>query len=268
MFKRVVTSISLILVVILSIFVLPVWTFGITASLFIGLGLYEFFRLSGAKKIFPLSFAYIGIFSGMLLPHITYFYRPTGGIWEMVFFIIILITLFIIHFTRKDSQNAVNLIAVTLFAIFYIGWFFTFLVKIRFLEDGHKLVAYLLLVTKSGDIGAYLIGSNFGRHKLIPRISPNKSVEGTIGGFVFSIACAIILGRYYISWMSFGFILASGILIGIFAQLGDLAESLIKRDYEVKDSSVFLPGLGGMLDVIDSILFTAPIFYICLAIFR
>ena len=268
MFKRVVTSISLILVAILSIFVLPVWTFGITASLFIGLGLYEFFRLSGAKKIFPLSFAYIGIFSGMLLPYITYFYRPTGGIWEMVFFIIILITLFIIHFTRKDSQNAVNLIAVTLFAIFYIGWFFTFLVKIRFLEDGHKLVAYLLLVTKSGDIGAYLIGSNFGRHKLIPRISPNKSVEGAIGGFVFSIACAVILGRYYISWMSFGFILASGILIGIFAQLGDLAESLIKRDYEVKDSSVFLPGLGGMLDVIDSILFTAPIFYICLAIFR
>ena len=268
MFKRVVTSISLILVAILSIFVLPVWTFGITASLFIGLGLYEFFRLSGAKKIFPLSFAYIGIFSGMLLPQITYFYRPTGGIWEMVFFIIILITLFIIHFTRKDSQNAVNLIAVTLFAIFYIGWFFTFLVKIRFLEDGHKLVAYLLLVTKSGDIGAYLIGSNFGRHKLIPRISPNKSVEGAIGGFIFSMACAVILGRYYISWMSFGFILASGILIGIFAQLGDLAESLIKRDYEVKDSSVFLPGLGGMLDVIDSILFTAPIFYICLAIFR
>lgn len=268
MFKRAVTSISLISAAILSIFVLPVWTFGIVTSLFIGLGLYEFFRLSGAKKIFPLSFAYIGIFSGMLLPYITYLYRPTGGIWEMVFFIIILITLFIIHFTRKESQNAVNLIAVTLFAIFYIGWFFTFLVKIRFLEDGHKLVAYLLLVTKSGDIGAYLLGSNFGRHKLIPRISPNKSVEGAIGGFIFSIACAVILGRYYISWMSFGFILASGILIGIFAQLGDLAESLIKRDYEVKDSSVFLPGLGGMLDVIDSILFTAPIFYICLIIFR
>jgi len=266
MFKRTITSISIISVVALSLFVLPVWTFGAITSLFIGLGLYEFFRLSGAKKIFPLSFAYVGIFSGILLPYITYLYRPTGGIWEMVFFIIILIALFIIHFTRKESQNAVNLIAVTLFAIFYIGWFLTFLVKIRFLEDGHKLVAYLLLVTKSGDMGAYLIGSNFGRHKLIPRISPNKSVEGAIGGFIFSIACAIILGRYYISWMSFGFILISGVLIGVFAQLGDLAESLIKRDYEVKDSSVFLPGLGGILDVIDSVLFTAPVFYICLMI--
>jgi len=268
MLKRVISSIILIALTVLSIFVFPVWIFGSIASIFIGLGLYEFFRLSSAKKIFPVSFAYIGIFSGILLPYITYLYRPTGAIWEVVFFILILITLFIIHFTRKDSQNAVNLIAVTLFAIFYIGWFFTFLVKIRFLEDGHKLVAYLLLVTKAGDVGAYIVGSKFGRHKLIPRISPNKSVEGAIGGFIFSIACAIILGRYYISWMSFSFVIISGVLIGVFAQLGDLAESLIKRDYDVKDSSVFLPGLGGMLDVLDSILFTAPIFYICLTIFR
>lgn len=267
MLKRSITSISLIALAGLSIFVLPVWAFGAIVSLFIGLGLYEFFRLSSGKSIFPISFAYVGILSGILLPLITYLYRPTGGIWEMVFFILILITLFIIHFTRKESQNAVNLIAVTLFAIFYIGWFFTFLVKIRFLEDGHKLAAYLLLVTKAGDIGAYLIGSNFGRHKLIPRISPNKSVEGAIGGFIFSIASAI-LSRYFIPWMSFGFILISGVLIGVFAQLGDLAESLIKRDYEVKDSSVFLPGLGGMLDAIDSILFTAPVFYICLIIAR
>ncbi|MDP2911480.1 MAG: phosphatidate cytidylyltransferase [Candidatus Omnitrophota bacterium] len=266
MLKRSITSIILIVLTILSIFVLPVWTFGAVASLFIGLGLYEFFRLS-AKKIFPLSFAYVGILSGILLPYITYLYRPTGGIWEMVFFILILITLFIIQFTRKENQNAVSLIAVTLFAIFYIGWFFTFLVKIRFLEDGHKLLAYLLLVTKAGDVGAYLVGSRFGRNKLIPRISPNKSVEGAIGGLVFSIACGL-LARYYLSWMSFGFILTSSILIGVFAQLGDLAESLIKRDYQVKDSSVFLPGLGGMLDVIDSILFTAPIFYIYLIICR
>ncbi|MDP2920799.1 MAG: phosphatidate cytidylyltransferase [Candidatus Omnitrophota bacterium] len=264
MLKRSITSISLILIVIASIFALPVWTFGVVASIFIGLGLYEFFRME-AKKIFPLSFAYVGVLSGILLPYITYFYRPTGGIWEAAFFILVLIALFIIQFTRKENKNAVNLIAVTLFAVFYIGWFFTFLVKIRFLADGHKLVAYLLLVTKAGDMGAYLVGSNFGKRKLIPRISPNKSVEGAIGGFIFSIACALI-SRYYLSWMSFSFVLISGVLIGIFAQLGDLAESLIKRDYEVKDSSVFLPGLGGMLDVMDSVLFTAPIFYICLTI--
>jgi len=218
-----------------------------------------------SKSAFPKSFIRLGIFSGILLPYITYSYKPTGGIWEALFFIVVLIALFIIQFTRKENQNAVTLIALTLFGIFYVGWFFTFLVKIRFLEDGHKLVAYLLLVTKAGDIGAYLVGSRFGKHPLIPRISPKKSIEGALGGLLFSVVFALI-SKAYLGWMSFSVIFISGILIGVFAQVGDLAESLVKRDYEVKDSSLFLPGLGGMLDVIDSILFTAPIFYIYLTI--
>lgn len=262
--KRAITSILLISIAAITILLLPIWAFSIATSIFIGIGLYEFFRLS-PKKAFPPGFIYVGIFSGALLPYITYLYRPTGGIWEALFFIVILITLFIMQFTRKENQNAVTLIAVTLFGVFYIGWFFTFLVKIRFLEDGYKLVAYLLLVTKAGDMGAYLIGSKFGSRKLIPRISPNKSLEGAIGGFIFSVLCAF-LGRLFLGWLSVSFILISGVLIGVFAQLGDLAESLIKRDYEVKDSGSLLPGLGGMLDVIDSLLFTAPIFYIYLRI--
>ena len=262
MVKRTITSIILISSVICVIFLLPMWGFTVVTSIFIALGLYEFLRLD-SKNIFPPSFVYLGVFSGVILPYITHFLRPAGGLWEALFFIIVLISLFIIQFTRKESQNAVALIALTLFGIFYIGWFFTFLVKIRFLEDGHKLVAYLLLVTKAGDIGAYLVGSKFGKHALIPRISPKKSVEGAVGGFLFSIAFAL-MSRSYLGWMSFKTILIGGVLIGVFAQLGDLAESLVKRDYRVKDSSLFLPGLGGMLDVIDSILFTAPIFYIYL----
>jgi len=264
MFKRTITSIILIAITVIAIFILPIWAFSVVASIFICLGLYEFFKLS-SKNNFPRSFIMLGIFLGAMLPYITYFYRPTGGIWEALFFIIALIVLFITQFTRKENQNAVTLIALTLFGIFYVGWFFTFLVKTRFLEDGHKLVAYLLLVTKAGDIGAYLVGTRFGRHRLIPRISPNKSVEGAIGGFLFSLIFALI-SRSYLGWMSFSVIFMGGVLIGIFAQLGDLAESLVKRDYQVKDSSPFLPGLGGMLDVIDSLLFTAPIFYIYLTI--
>lgn len=263
--KRTVSSVILISITIITIFLLPVWTFTVVVSIFIGLGLYEFFRLN-PRNIFPKSFIYLGTFSGIALPYITHFFRPTGGLWETLFFIVVLIFLFIIQFTRKENQNAVTLIALTLFGIFYVGWFFTFLVKIRLLGDSYKLVAYLLLVTKAGDIGAYLVGSKFGKHALIPRISPNKSVEGAVGGFLFSILFAIISRPYLASWMSFTAILTSGVLIGVFAQLGDLAESLMKRDYQVKDSSPFFPGLGGMLDVIDSILFTAPIFYIYLAI--
>ena len=86
-----------------------------------------------------------------------------------------------------------------------------------------------------------------------------------MGGFLFSIVFAFVSWPF-LQWMSFRVVLISAILIGIFAQLGDLAESLVKRDYRVKDSSLFLPGLGGMLDVVDSILFTTPIFYIYLGI--
>ncbi|MFH1478969.1 MAG: phosphatidate cytidylyltransferase [Candidatus Omnitrophota bacterium] len=264
MIKRTVSSLILIALTALTIFILPVWTFGVVCSLFIGIGLSEFFKLD-SKNGLPKSFIMFGIVMGMLLPYITYFCNPEGGIWEAGFFIFSLIVLFLIQFTRKDDQYAVMLIASTLFGIFYIGWFFTFLVKLRFLEEGHKIVAYLLLVTKAGDIGAYLIGSRFGRHSLIPRISPKKSIEGALGGFLFSIIFAIF-ARACLKDVAFGHIVIGGVLIGVFAQLGDLAESLVKRNYQVKDSSPFLPGLGGMLDVIDSILFTAPVFYIYLRI--
>lgn len=264
MLKRTVTSTTLILVALATIFLLPVWVFTVVVSIFIGLAAYEFFMMI-SKKMLPRGFFYIGIISSIIIPYVTYLYRPTGGIWEALFFIVILIALFIMQFTRKENIDAVMLISVTLFGIFYIGWFFTFLLKIRFLEAGYRLVAYLLLVTKAGDIGAYLIGSKFGRHKLIPRISPNKSVEGALGGFIFSMLFAL-LSRSFLSLVELNLIIISGILIGVFAQLGDLAESLIKRDYEVKDSSIILPGLGGVMDVIDSILFTAPIFYLYLSV--
>lgn len=267
MLKRTVTSLILVSISILIIFLLPDWVFSVAASIFIGLGLYEFFRLNSGSAV-SRSFVWLGISSGTLLPYITYFYRPAGGIWEALFFITALIALFIIQFTRKEDRDAVASIALTLFGIFYIGWFFTFLVKIRFLDEtGPRLVLYLLLVTKSGDIGAYLVGSRFGKHSLIPRISPKKSVEGALGGFLFSIAVAV-MARSFLGWMSFSAVFIGGVLIGIFAQLGDLAESLIKRNCQVKDSSPFLPGLGGVLDVIDSILFSAPIFYIYLVILK
>ena len=179
MLKRTITSLILISIAIITVFLLPIWAFSIMASIFICLALYEFFKLD-PENIFPRSFVFLGILSGMMLPYIVYFsrtadfYRDTGIIGEALFFISVLILLFLIQFTRKESKNAVTFIALTLFGIFYVGWFFTFLVKIRFLEDGHKLVLYLLLVTKAGDIGAYLIGSKFGRHALIPRLSPNK----------------------------------------------------------------------------------------------
>jgi len=111
-----------------------------------------------------------------------------------------------------------------------------------------------------GDVGAYFVGRSIGKHNLIPRISPNKTVEGTMGGLIASIATALI-SRLYLPNYSFWHLLTLGLLLGILAQVGDLAESLIKRDCNTKDAGNNILGFGGMLDVIDSLLFTTPIFY-------
>ena len=124
------------------------------------------------------------------------------------------------------------------------------------------MVLFFILVTKMGDVGALVTGKWLGRHILMQRISPRKTVEGFVGGVVVSAAtaglCHPMVARLHGSLWG-GFVL--GLVLGVAAQIGDLAESLIKRDCQVKDSGNLFPGLGGMLDVLDSLLFTAPLFY-------
>jgi phosphatidate cytidylyltransferase len=120
------------------------------------------------------------------------------------------------------------------------------------------------MMTKLGDIGAYLVGSRFGKTPLLPRISPKKSIEGSVGGVLFSVAGALA-SRPFLN-LETGRLIFMGIVLGVLGQLGDLSESLIKRDCQVKDSGVILPGMGGVLDVMDSLLFTAPVFYFYLSI--
>ncbi|MCM8782799.1 MAG: phosphatidate cytidylyltransferase, partial [Candidatus Omnitrophica bacterium] len=121
------------------------------------------------------------------------------------------------------------------------------------------LLLFLILVTKAADIGAYFIGSRFGKTPLIPKISPQKSTEGMYAGLLFSMIAAI-LGKAFLDY-SYLHLALLGMSLGILAQLGDLSESLMKRDSNVKDSGNILPGMGGVLDLMDSFLFTAPVFY-------
>jgi phosphatidate cytidylyltransferase len=152
-------------------------------------------------------------------------------------------------------------ISTTIFGILYIAWFFSFIIKIRLLPGGIGLVIALLVITKSGDIGAYLIGKWLGKTPLIPRISPKKSVEGSFGSLIFSMAAAMLSKPLMPDSFSIFHLALVGICISVLAQLGDLSESLMKRDCGIKDSAVFIPGFGGILDIIDSLLFTAPVFY-------
>lgn len=258
--RRVTTSTLIVTLAAIVTFYFPNWVFSLLASAMIGVGLLEFFALSEKKGIFV--YKYFGVIIGMCVPLIIYFQRGIEGYFtlEPFFLVIACLFIFVLQFIKRDSSQAISSIAVTLFGLLYIAWFFSFFVKLKFLADGTKLVAFLILVTKMGDVGAYFVGSCFGRHNLIPRISPHKTVEGTIGGLAFSVASAVA-SKAYLPYFSFTHLIILGFLLGILAQVGDLAESLLKRDCGAKDSGANLSGFGGMLDLIDSLLFTTPIFY-------
>ena len=257
--KRLITSIFIFLAVGFITFALPNWIFCLLVILFIGAALYEFFSILEKKGLFV--YKYFGIVIGIIIPVGIYLQLGEGyPNIEPLFIVVACLFAFVLQFARKNAEDHLTNIALTLFALFYISWFFSFFIKIKYLPHGAALVAFLIIVTKAGDIGAYFVGKKYGKNALIPRISPRKTKEGAVGGLLFSVVFALIARRFLVNF-SFFHAVSLGFLLGVIAQVGDLAESLLKRDFGVKDSAESLPGLGGVLDVIDSLLFTAPIFY-------
>lgn len=265
---RLMTSLAITGACALSLFAAPAWVFAVLVTIFIMLGLNEFFILIENKKIGANR--RLGIVLGVVMAAATYFDCKISSEWFFLFIPAICLAIFIIQFTKRDNR-AVLSISIILFGLVYVSWFLSFLIRIRTMPVGSEtfrklLIAYLLLVTKSGDIGAYIIGTKFGSHSLIPRISPKKTVEGALGGLLFSMVVSLFSAGFLPSFPLVR-LLILGLILGILAQIGDLSESLIKRDCAVKDSGTTLPGLGGVLDTIDSLLFTAPVFYFYVKVF-
>ena len=155
-------------------------------------------------------------------------------------------------------------VATTLLGIVYCGWFPLHIIFLRNLscdkyDSGLGFVVLMFTAILLTDIGAYYIGRHFGKRKLAPVISPNKTIEGSIGGIIFALLGALVIG-YFIN-LEWYIALIAGLLCTVFAQIGDLSESLIKRDAGVKDSGDSLPGHGGFLDRTDSFVFAIPIMY-------
>jgi len=258
--KRIFSSIVLISTVIVSVF--NIWVFNLVIVLITVLGLYEFFTMLERKGI--SIYKYVGIGMGMVIPLSIMFRFELTKKWELLCIVLVLLILTMMQFKRRQSQGAIIGISTTIFGILYVSWFLSFIIKIRQLANGIGFFASLLIITKLGDIGAYLVGSRFGRTPLLPRISPNKSIEGSIGGFIFSILGAIVCKSMLP--FSYGHLIFIGAVLGILAQMGDLSESLMKRDSHTKDSAAIFPGMGGVLDVVDSLLFTAPVYYFYISI--
>lgn len=238
---------------------------GVLVTLFVICGLYEFFRMLEHKGI--SMYKYFGIGMGAIIPMSIAFRFELTKSWELLFIVLAVLALILMQFKRRAHTGVVVDISTTLFGILYVAWFLSFLIKIRYLPGGAGLLTLILMITKLGDIGAYLIGMRFGRTPLIPRISPKKSVEGALGGLLFSILGALA-GGTFLGFSRFNplHLCAMGVFFGVLGQLGDLSESLMKRDCHIKDSGGIFPGIGGTLDAVDSLLFTAPVFYFYMSV--
>lgn len=151
--------------------------------------------------------------------------------------------------------------ATSLLGVLYVGWFLGHAVLLYRLPSGSELVLLLVGVTWLGESAAYMIGSTIGRHKLAPAISPNKTLEGAAAQIAASLLGALVLAAWLLPEWSLARTLGAGLLLGIVGQVGDLAESVIKRSVGVKDTGDLIPGHGGLLDRVDGLLMNVPALY-------
>jgi phosphatidate cytidylyltransferase len=201
-------------------------------------------------------------------------YNPSAAIevmaWPLWTFVAILMAAFLSQsFQFRRPGQTMATIAGTILAIAYVGLLGGFMIQLRWFDGPyHGLIPLAMLVAtaKGSDIGAYTMGRIAGRHKLWPRLSPNKTVEGAIGGLIFGMLASLIVTAVAkhaldVPCLDWPEAVGFGLLVAPAAQLGDLMESMIKRDCEAKDASSSVPGFGGVLDVLDSLLFAAPVAY-------
>ena len=163
------------------------------------------------------------------------------------------------HLLQRETRNALVNWSLTLAGALYVGWLASHFISLRDLPQGMDWTALALLSTWACDTGAYSVGMAFGRRPFFPHISPHKTWEGAIGGWISGTVVAVLVGSFI--GMGVGHSLILGVVIALAATFGDLAESLLKRQVGVKDSGRLIPGHGGMLDRIDSLLFTVVVVY-------
>jgi len=280
-FRRLITTVILWTVILAAMFsgnaIVSDGVFILIIFVFALAGLAEFYGL--AEKRGLANFKWCGLIGGALLM-IGTFLNLTGHIgtqgsparvndFETGFIILFVLGLCVRQLASKTNTAGITAIAVTLFGLMYVPWLLNFIQKINFFPnvDGKYFVLYFILVTKFSDMGAYLVGSLIGRHKMIPRISPGKTWEGFGGAIVVSTISSLAFVHFLgdkMSGMNSVHAVILGIVLSSTAVVGDLIESLFKREAGVKDSGNLFPGIGGILDLLDSLLFNAPIMYLYL----
>ena len=260
---RVLTALPLALTVAWLIWQSSQWLFLLALVVTVEHGLYEFFNISrqAGFKVFPK----VGYVAGgaLCLAQMAELRRP-GSFVLAVLLLTFLLTFWLALHLTEDLKQYLGAAATTVFGVLYVAFTLCWLVPLRFSEPltGRNLVFLLFIVIWAGDIFAYLGGRIFGRTPLFVRVSPKKTVEGAVAGFTGSMAVAWVFTRWVWRAADLETTMVLAGLIAAAGQLGDLAESALKRGADLKDSGTLLPGHGGLLDRIDSLLFGTPILWL------
>jgi len=257
--QRVITGLWGIPLLIAAVwFAQPLPWFTILVAIWGLLAVYEFYKIVAGAKVPPLT--YFGLIWTLLFiisPHCSY--APTMPLLLTSAVVLSLLWLLV----RPQNEGSFIGWAWTIAGILYIGWLLSHLVALRGLDDGRNWVFLALLANFGSDTAAYFTGRALGRHKLAPNISPGKTWEGTIAGILGAIIISLLfpIPSPLSLPIGYGQAIVLGLLVSVFGQLGDLVESLLKRNMGVKDSGKLLPRHGGALDRIDSVVLASVVVY-------
>jgi phosphatidate cytidylyltransferase len=233
-------------------------------ALFSAIGIAEFYRMALPERTLECGLAAIAGTSLVFLPFAGNDKMAIAAI-GLLFVCFSLLFLFRIRSIETAAQES----AFALLAFIYIPFLLMHLVQLRMTPFGIQWLFVIMLIVMTNDSAAYYTGSAFGKHRLYPLVSPKKSIEGAIGGLCGSLVGTLFAKFTFFSQLSYADAVATALVIGVVGQAGDLFESLLKRSFGVKDSGTIIPGHGGVLDRLDSILFAAPItYYYVLFFFR
>ncbi|MEM7147892.1 MAG: phosphatidate cytidylyltransferase [Verrucomicrobiota bacterium] len=275
--SRLVSTLGLWALIVVAVVFSQEWLYLVIVELVVLISLAEFFRMANLPGMgwrVWMVMAVAGIYlAGLFLVYSSdvWHHMALYVAFDGMVIVGLVLCLFVSEMVRApEPGETVRRIAVALFGFVWLAVMFGFVVKLLLFGDGSGgvfLVVYLLVVTKFTDMGAYLVGSVMGKHSFMAHISPKKTWEGIVGGLLFAVGGSLAVvalfeeGSWYFSGVG---AVVVGLILGVVAVLGDLAESVVKRSLATKDSGHVLPGIGGTIDLIDSICFTAPVLYFLL----
>ncbi|MGH9356837.1 MAG: phosphatidate cytidylyltransferase [Terriglobia bacterium] len=268
---RILTGVSALVIVVYLIGWSPRWLFMAALLALTEGGLYEFFFISQRTGL--SAFTTAGYAAGALVCLARWPGLNDGGLLALVFLAVVFLLILAAGVWKSSDLHGYSAsVSVTVLAVFYVAFNLSCLFSLRFsalgsaLASGRRLVLFLLIVIVAGDIFAYATGRWFGRRHIFPRVSPNKTLEGAVGGLAASVISGWIYARWFCRPSELGLLTCLALLVAVAGQLGDLVESALKRSANLKDSGIVLPGHGGLLDRIDSMLFGAPALWLALVL--